>query len=64
MKIQALRDFAVTPVGSSRVVYVTAGEFVEVIDVDGRSLVARGSAVEVEEQVPTETKPKKTVKVS
>jgi hypothetical protein len=63
MKIQALRDFAVTPVGSSRVVYVAAGEFVEVIEVDGRSLVARGSAVEVEEQVPVETKPKKTVKV-
>lgn len=64
MKIQALRDFAVTPVGSSRVVYVKAGEFVEVIDIDGRSLVARGSAVEVEEKTPTETKPKKTVKVS
>jgi hypothetical protein len=63
MKIQALRDFAVTPRGSSRVVYVAAGEFVEVIDVDGRSLVARGSAVEIEEQVPPETKPKKTVKV-
>jgi hypothetical protein len=63
MKIQALRDFAVTPLGLSRVVYVAAGEFVEVIDVDGRSLVARGSAVEIEEQVPPETKPKKTVKV-
>jgi len=64
MKIQAIRDFAVTPIGSTRVVYVRAGEFVDVIDVDGRSLVARGSAVEVEEQVPAETKPKKTVKVS
>jgi len=64
MKIQALRDFAVTPAGSSRVVFVQPGEFVEVIDVDGRSLIARGSAVEVEEQVPTEAKPKKTVKVS
>ena len=64
MKIQALRDFVVTPVGSSRFVYVQAGEFVEVIDVYGRSLVARGSAIEVEEQVPTDAKPKKTVKVS
>jgi hypothetical protein len=64
MKIQAIRDFAVTPIGSTRVVYVRAGEFVDVIDVDGRSLVARGSAVEIEEQVPAETKPKKTVKVS
>lgn len=63
MKIQALRDFAVTPIGSTRVVYVRAGEFVDVIDVDGKSLVARGSAVEIEEQVPAETKPKKTVKV-
>jgi hypothetical protein len=63
MKIQALRDFAVTPIGSTRVVYVRAGEFVEVIDVDGRSLIARGSAVEIEEQTPAETKPKKTVKV-
>ncbi len=64
MKIQAIRDFAVTPIGSTRVVYVRAGEFVDVIDVDGRSMVARGSAVEIEEQVPAETKPKKTVKVS